>query len=78
MKVRIEFDATAHFSFVREMTKKEFDSFKSYDTTILKNDPLDSVMHERLIGFINQDNDTFDYILHDTDIEDIEVSKEKL
>ena len=77
MKVRIEFDAMAHFSLVREMTKKEFESFKNYGVMINYNDALNSVMHAKLIGFVNQENDSFDYIHHDTDIEEVEASKEK-
>jgi len=76
MEVRIEFDATAHFSFVREMTKKEFEDFKAIGDTVYANDERRAAFYKRLIEFVNQENDAFDYIFHDTDIEDLEVMKE--
>ncbi len=76
MKVRIEFDATAHFSFVIELTKKEFSDFQATGQNIFVNDESRQDFHKLLIDFVNQDIDTFDYIFHDTDIEELEISKE--
>lgn len=70
--ITVTFKAEASFTHTIQLSKEEYELFKDVKSTV-----LGEVFHRRLLSELGQSPE-FDYIEHDSDIEEIEFDEDSI